>query len=75
MRKESGDVTRAAETVEAVRAQVAALNDQVEAEVADITARIELAKEALEPLAIKPKRADIAVRALVLLWVATPAPA
>jgi len=67
--KESSDVTRAAETVKAVARQLQELNTQLEAETAQLTATSDPATEKLETIAIKPKKKDIQVKLLGLVWV------
>jgi hypothetical protein len=68
--KESSDVGRAEETVEAVREQAAALQAQFDSDLADVTAEIEAVAGEVETLSLRPKKANIAVRAAVLVWVA-----
>jgi hypothetical protein len=68
--KEASDVGRAEETVEAVRQQAAALQAQFESDLAEVTAEIEAVAGEIETLSLRPKKANIAVRAVVLAWVA-----
>lgn len=65
--KESADVRRAAETVEGVQQQIAAL----EAELAEQAAAIEASMTAgpLQTLTLAPKRAGITVQLVALVWV------
>ena len=66
--KESEDVGRAQENVEALKQQLADLEAQIETEVADLAARIDPADRELEPLALKPKKTNITVRLVALTW-------
>jgi hypothetical protein len=66
--KESADVGRATESVEAVQAQLAALEAQFQEELAATATRIDPTTEELETLVIKPKKTNIQVRAVVLAW-------
>ena len=66
--KEQGDVGRAGETVEAVNAQIAALQQEVEADVAAITAKLDGASAEIETLTIKPKKLNISIGFSSLVW-------
>ena len=66
--KESQDVARAQETVGAMRQQMEELDAQMRAEVAELEARFDPATEQLEAVSIRPKKADIDVRAVALVW-------
>jgi hypothetical protein len=65
--KESGDVARAEETVEAVEAQLKELNAQIEAEVAALQTTTEQPSD-VETVNIKPKKTGITVRYFTLVW-------
>ena len=67
--KESGDVGRAGENVEALRARAAALDAEFRAEINELTSRYDPLSDHLESMEIKPKRGAIEVQALVLAWV------
>ena len=67
--KESRDVGLAEETVEAVRAQRAALEAEVQNALAELAGRFDPAVETLETIPVKPKKADVEVRRVVLAWV------
>jgi hypothetical protein len=69
--KESGDVGRAEETVEAVRALMAELEAQFQKEVSTAAAKFDPRAEEFETVTIKPKKSNIAVRAVVLAWAPT----
>ncbi|MBI5865839.1 MAG: ATP-binding protein [Planctomycetes bacterium] len=66
--KEGGDVKRAEENVDALQAQLAELEAQIREEADAFGARIDPALEKFETLQVKPKKANIAVRAVVLAW-------
>ncbi|HEY2736944.1 MAG TPA: ATP-binding protein, partial [Thermoanaerobaculia bacterium] len=67
--QERQDVAQAAETVEALNQQLAALNAEAESEVAALQARFDPQKEQLETLSLKPrKKADVETRLLTLAW-------
>jgi hypothetical protein len=66
--KEQGDVGRAGETVEAVNAQIVQLQQDVEAEVAAITAKLDEANAEIETITIKPKKTNIALGFSALVW-------
>lgn len=69
--KESSDVGRAEETVEAVEQQLADLQLQFKAEIDAIEAKLDVAMEDLEKIELKPKKTGITVKAVVLAWQAT----
>jgi hypothetical protein len=66
--KESQDVGRAQETVEAIRQQRDDLEAQLRAETADLEAKLDPTTERLETIAIRPKKSDIDVRNVALAW-------
>ena len=65
--KEASDVKRAAENVEAVRAQIKELEDQVAAEAAGIGAGFDVSAP-LESVTLAPKRGAIEARFVALGW-------
>jgi hypothetical protein len=67
--KESADVARAGETVEAVMQQLQELNAQLESEVGHLTSASDPATEKFETVTIKPKKKDISIKLLGLVWV------
>ena len=69
MSKESEDVGRAMETVEALKQQRAELDQQFQAEIAALESRIDPATEPLETVEIRLKKADISVELVSLAWV------
>lgn len=68
--KERGDVGRAEETVESVQAQIQALEEQFQQELAALSARTDPATETFETVQLKPKKTNIQVQLLALGWVA-----
>ena len=66
--KESADVARAGETVEAVTQQLQELNAELESEIGKLTAASDPSSEKLETTSIKPKKKDIEVKLLALVW-------
>jgi hypothetical protein len=65
--KESQDIRRAKETVEAVQQQLQQLDEELRAETAAVDERFN-ASEPLEHLAYRPKKTHIAVRLVALVW-------
>jgi hypothetical protein len=65
--KEAADVKRASENVEAVRAQIKELEDQVAAEAAGIGAGFD-ASASLDPVTLAPKRGAVETRFVALGW-------
>ena len=66
--KEGGDVSRAQETVEAVKAQIEDLDAQFKEDVAALEAQFSVGAAPLETLNIKPKKANINAQLVTLLW-------
>ena len=66
--KESEDVTRAQETVEAIEAQRQALADELAQETAEIDAASNAATEKLESVVVKPKKGNVTLKLVTLLW-------
>ncbi len=66
--KQSGDLARAEETLEAVAGQLDALEQQFHEEVAAVQGQLDAANEPLETVGIKPKKANVQVRLLTLAW-------
>jgi hypothetical protein len=70
---QAGDVTRARETIEALRGQLAELEAEFNAETAAVAQAPDPAAETLVPLEIRPSRPNINVRLVALVWIgATP---
>jgi hypothetical protein len=65
--KEAGDVQRASESVEAVRAQISQLEDQIRADTQAIAANFDRAP-LLERETLLPKRGQVSVQLIALGW-------
>ena len=66
--KETQDVGRAGETVEALQQQYAALHGELDQAVSALQARTDPALETLERIAVRPQRSNITVRLFSLAW-------
>lgn len=66
--KEASDVGRAEENVNALAAQLAELEEQITREAEEVASRLDPTDEVLECVALKPKKTNIQVRAVVLAW-------
>ncbi len=66
--RESGDVDRAEENVEALKQQLADVEAQIRSEVDALSERVDVSVEEFENVSVKPKKTGITVRALVLAW-------
>jgi hypothetical protein len=66
--RESSDIGRAEENVEAVRRQLEELQAQVESEVAEIQSQMDASATALDPIQVKPKKTNINIRLFTLAW-------
>ncbi len=66
--QQQGDVARAGETIEALQAQLAELEEQVEAETQEIAAAMDAANAEIVPVSIKPKKTNISVGFTALVW-------
>ena len=66
--REQQDVGRAQDTIESLDQQLAALNAEFEAKIAELQGVGDPTVEPLETLTIKPKKADIAVQLVALAW-------
>jgi len=67
-RKEAGDVARARETADKVRADLDALNAELEREVAALDTAFDAQAEELEEITVRAKAVDIRVTLLALVW-------
>jgi hypothetical protein len=66
--KEQQDITRAAESVESLRGQLAELETQLQSETQALEAKIDAQSEQLETVSIKPKKTNISVQLVALVW-------
>jgi hypothetical protein len=67
--KETQDVARAGETVEALQQQLNDLESQFRSETQALEIRTDPMTEKLETIVLKPKKTDIAVSLVTLAWV------
>jgi hypothetical protein len=65
---QSKDVSRAGDTVDSIKKQIADLQAEFDNAVADLEDKIDPVQEQLETLHIKPKKADILVQLVSLVW-------
>jgi len=66
--KESQDIARAGETVEALQQQLADLEGQLQAETSALEVNTDPSAEKLESIALKPKKTNISITLLTLAW-------
>jgi hypothetical protein len=66
--KEQGDVGRATENVQALQQQYNDLEAELQAETDALAAKIDPLTETLQTVAIRPKKTDIAVQLVALVW-------
>ena len=66
---EAQDVTRAAETVTALQAQLAELETAMQADLQAVSADWDLSNEPFERVLLKPKRGGVAVQLVALVWI------
>ena len=66
--KQAGDVGRAQETAGAVEDQIRQLDAELQAEIDASAAATDPATEKLESLSLRPKKTDVTVRRVALLW-------
>jgi hypothetical protein len=66
--KESDDITRAQSTVQAVEEQRQALEDELKTETATLESAGDPATETFERVEVKPKRTNIAIKLVALVW-------
>jgi hypothetical protein len=62
------DIDRAKDTAEAIQKQMKDLQDQFDSEVAALQSKIDPMTEELQTLAVRPKKTDISVQLLALVW-------
>ncbi|HEY2797829.1 MAG TPA: ATP-binding protein [Thermoanaerobaculia bacterium] len=66
--KQAGDVGRANETVEAVQQQIRDLDAELEGELSAARTASDPAGEKLETLTLRPKKSDVTIRRIALVW-------
>ena len=67
--KQAGDVGRAKETVAAIEQQIQDLDAELQAELAASAVASDPATETLETVTVRPKKTDVTVRRVALVWV------
>ena len=67
-RKEAADVARAKETADKVRADLEALNEQLEREVAALDTAFDAQAEELDEIVVRAKTTDVHVPVMALAW-------
>ncbi len=68
MRKERMDVARAQQTAEAVKQEMAGLDQQLQSDIDSLETRYDPAAEQLDEVMVKPKSTDISLEAFGLTW-------
>jgi hypothetical protein len=66
--RESADVDRAEESVEQIDQRIADLNKELEAAIAQLDTRLDAQRIALRELSLAPRKSDVAVGKVLLLW-------
>ncbi len=66
--QEQQDVAQAQQTVDAIQEQLAQLEEEFKAQTAQLQARLDPLNEPLETVEIRPKRTDITVQLVSLVW-------
>ncbi|HLP17518.1 MAG TPA: hypothetical protein VK470_14740, partial [Bacteroidota bacterium] len=66
--KEKGDVDRAGEGVESLRERMQEIDAQLEQDIAEITAKLDATSIALASTQIRPRKSDITIDAIALVW-------
>ncbi|MDH3677979.1 MAG: DUF87 domain-containing protein [Nitrosopumilus sp.] len=69
-RREQGDVNRAGETAESITERINALNDDLQQEIDGLQERFDPLSEELVVKQIKPRRSDIDIKTVALVWTA-----
>jgi hypothetical protein len=70
MMKESGDVSRAQQTIQALQAQIQELDATLQDELSALDATADASQRPLAAVSIKPKKTNVIVQRVVLAWVA-----
>jgi hypothetical protein len=68
--RDAGDVDRAQETVASVEAQIQSLDAQLQSDLAALDSRFDPMTQPLEDVVLKPKKSNVTVRFLGLVWIA-----
>ncbi|WP_116807531.1 ATP-binding protein [Steroidobacter cummioxidans] len=67
--KESGDIDRAEENREVIQQRLTEMQNELESEVSRLRSELDPATVSIEQAAVKPRKTDIDVRTVALLWV------
>lgn len=67
--KESGDIDRAAESREVIQQRLTEMQNELESEVSQLRSQLDPATVTVEQSSVKPRKTDIDVRTVALLWV------
>lgn len=67
--KESGDIDRAEENREAIQQRLTQMQSELETEIGRLRSELDPATVTIEQTSVKPRKADIDVRTVALLWV------
>jgi Skp family chaperone for outer membrane proteins len=67
--KESGDIDRAEDSREVLQQRLTEMQTELEAEVSRLRSELDPATVAIEQTSVKPRKTDIDVRTVALLWV------
>jgi uncharacterized protein YcfJ len=67
--REKDDIARAEDTVEVLRQRLAALNEECERDIADLQSKLDPQAIDIRPVRLAPRKSDIAVGRVALLWV------
>lgn len=67
--KESEDVTRASENVNALKSQLSELETSMQTDIADVTTDWDLSNEPFGRVLVKPKRGGVSVQLVSLVWI------
>jgi hypothetical protein len=67
--KETQDVTRAAENVASLKAQLSELEAQLQGDLQSMTDAWDVSSDSLERVLVKPKRGGVSVQLVALVWV------
>jgi hypothetical protein len=68
VQKQSGDIGRAQENVEALNAQLAEIEAELQAEIGALDSSYDALAEQLEPISVAPKASDVHVHFVGLAW-------
>ena len=66
--QQAGDIARAKETAGAIRQQIADLEGELQSEIDESVSASDPVTEKLEPITVRPKKTDVAVRLTALVW-------